>query len=176
MVIRGAASAVAGAAPHPGVLVVASHLPGETPFTSRRWRVRPVECRGDFDYSHGLAEAWASDLTVVNVEHDLEVDDDIIGRLVDCPEPLCAQTYLVHAASGIHDAPAYPYVERQPGPWVRVGAEWAEWAAPGFIKARPEARVNPLPEKHWMGVEQATNACIRGRWHLHWPAVEHHHQ
>lgn len=161
------------------MIVVASHLPGETPFTSTRWHVQPVECVGDFDYSRGLAAAWASNLTVVNVEHDLQVDDDLIAALVDCPEPLCAQTYPLYAASGAHgtdQGPIYPYVEHEPGDWVAEGVEFADFAAPGFMKARPEARTGPLPEKHWLGVEQATNYYVTGRWHLHWPPVRHNHR
>lgn len=162
--------------PVPGVLVVASHLPGEVPFSSGRWEVRPVECVGDFDYSRGLAAAWATGVTVVNVEHDLQVDDDLIAALVDCEHGLCAQTYLVHPVSGIHDGPAFPFVEHNPGPWVRYGTEWADWAAPGFIKVRADARHGPFPEKHWLSVEQATNHLVTGRWHLHWPPVEHRHR
>ena len=161
------------------VVVVASYLPGEEPFSSERFHVRQVECQGDFDYSHGLAEAWVSDATVVNVEHDLEVSDTLIQNLIDCPEPLCAQTYPLYAASGAHgttDGPIYPYTATNPGAWVSEGTEWAEWAAPGFIKVTPDARVNPFPEKHWLTVEHATNYLTRGPWHLHWPPVEHHHQ
>lgn len=168
-----------GNQPAPGVIVVASYLPGETPFSSGRWGVRPMECRGDFDYSHGLAEAWSSASVVVNVEHDVQVNDDLIGALVDCPHPLCAQTYPLFAASGAHgtaEGPIFPYCERNPGPWVEPGVEFAEWAAPGFIKVHPGARRGPFPEKHWLAVEQATNYFVTGRWHLHWPPVEHYHQ
>ena len=161
------------------MIVVASYLPGETPFTSERFTVQPVLCVNDFDYSHGLGEVWASSKIVVNVEHDLEVSDDIIARLVDCVEPLCAQTYPLYAASGSHGTehgPIYPYCASNPGPWVAEGDECAEWAAPGFIKVTPSARTGPLPEKHWLTVEAATNFHTPGRWHLHWPPVQHDHQ
>lgn len=160
-------------------VVVASHLPGEEPFTSERFEVWPVECVGDFDYSHALGEAWATDRTVVNVEHDVEVSDALIQALLDCPEPLCAQTYPLYAASGTHgtaDGSVYGYVETEPGPWVTEGTLFADWAAPGFIKITAAARVNPFPEKHWLAVEAATNYFKQGRWHLHWPPVAHHHQ
>lgn len=166
-------------APQPGVIVVASYLPGETPFRSTRFTVKPVKCVGDFDYSIGLAEAWATTSTVVNVEHDLQVSDDLIQALIDCPHPACAQTYPLYAASGTHGTdkgPIYPYCEHNPGPWVVFGVEWAEWAAPGFIKIQPEARTGPFPTKHWLSVEAATNHFTAGPWHLHWPSVEHYHQ
>lgn len=180
MTVGAASSHKVGAAPNPDAVVVATYLPGETPFTSNLWRVLPVECVSVFDYARGLATVWGSDLTVVNVEHDIEVTDDIIARLVDCPEPLCAQTYPLYRASGAHGTeigPVFPYVDVEPGPWVTEGAEWADWAAPGFIKATAAARTGLFPdEKHWMGVEQATNFYVTGRWHLHWPPVEHYHQ
>lgn len=168
-----------GATTFPGVIVVASHLPGEMPFTSGRWDVHPVECVGDFDYSRGLAEAWATGNTVVNVEHDMQVDDDLIGALVECPEPLCAWAYRLYAASGAHgtaDGPIFPFTATEPGPWVDEGAQWAAWAAPGFIKVRAPARIGPFPGKHWLTVEHATNYFTAGLWHLHWPPIEHYHQ
>lgn len=174
--MMGGVARVSARATHRDVLVVASYLPGETPFVSQRFDVVPVLCVGDFDYSRGLASAWATGKTVVNVEHDLEVSDDLIAALVDCPEPLCSWAYLVYPVSGIHDGPAYPFTAGNPGPWIREGEQWADWAAPGFIKVRPDARTGPLPEKHWLGVEAATNFHTPGRWHIHWPAVEHHHR
>ncbi len=161
------------------MIIVASHLPGEKPFTSDRFTVRPVECVGDFDYSRALGQAWATDQTVINVEHDVQVSDALIQSLIDCPEALCAQTYPLYAASGAHgtqDGPIFPYCQTNPGPWVEAGTEWAEWAAPGFIKVIPAARTGPLPEKHWLAVEAATNFHTPGRWHLHWPPVEHYHR
>ncbi|HET6911116.1 MAG TPA: hypothetical protein VFH54_17440 [Mycobacteriales bacterium] len=135
---------------------------------------------GDLDYSRGLAAAWNDPaVTVVNVEHDVEVSDDLIAALVDCPEPLCAWTYPLYAASRAHGTehgPIFPFCATNPGPWVTEGTEWVEWAAPGFIKATAAARRGPFPDKHWLGVEQATNYLVTGRWHLHWPAVEHHHR
>lgn len=156
------------------VLVVASHLPGETPFTSDRFEVRPVECVSIYDYGQGLADAWATTATIVNVEHDVECSDGIIQALIDCPHPLCAQTYPIYQAG---QPTAYPYCPPvDPATWVTEGTEWAVWAAPGFIKARPEARINPLPVEQWELVEQATNRHVTGRWHLHWPPAEHHHK
>ena len=174
MTARDAAREPERAASYP-VVVVASYLPGETPFKSSRYEVRPVECVSVFDYSAGLAAAWATDQTVVNVEHDLEVTDDLIAGLVDCPHPLCAQTYPIHASPD--GVPFYPYTATQPGPWIDYGAVSASWAAPGFIKVSAAARFGPFPaEKHWLSVEMATNYYVAGRWHLHWPPVEHYHQ
>lgn len=154
-----------------GDVVVFSHLPGEQPFTSQRHQVVPVECRDDHDYWRGLSIAWATADTVVNVEHDIQVDDSIIETLLDCPQPLCAQTYPIYYTDG---SVAFPYcAPERPDTWVREGAEWAVWAAPGFIKARRDARLSPLPERHWLEVEQATNEAVNGPWHLHWPPVQH---
>lgn len=157
-------------------VIVLSHLSGEIPFTSDRWDTTTVECVDDESYGRALAEAWATNRTVVNVEHDVEISDDLIADLLDCPHPLCAHPYLVYAVSGIHDAPAYPFCVTNPGPWVTEGTEWAAWGAPGFMKVTPQGRYGPLPVRHWLGVEAAVNARLTCRWHLHWPAVEHYHQ
>lgn len=179
MVSGGVARDSSRATPHPDVIVTATVMPGFEPFRSDRFTVQLVDCRNLDDnlaYARGLAEAWATDRTVVNIEADLQRDDDLIGELVDCPHPRCAWAYLVYAASGIHNPPAYPFTRGNPGPWIDKGDEWADWAAPGFIKVAPEARVEPLPVDHWHEVEQHTNQCAPGRWHIHWPAVEHYHQ
>lgn len=158
-------------------VIMITRLPGDREWLSGKWDTTVVDCGGD-DHAYGraLAEAWASDRTVVNVEHDLECSDELIQELLDCPEPLCARTYLVYAVSGIHDAPAYPFCVTNPGPWVTGGEEWAAWAAPGFFKATPEARMPNLPVRHWLCVEDVVNDWVTTRWHLHWPAIEHDHK
>lgn len=158
-------------------VILCTHLVGAPSRPSARWATTPLLCDADTDYAAGVAAAWSTDRVLINIEQDIQATDDHIQALLDCPHPVCAWSYLVYAASGIHDAPAYPFVARQPGPWVTYGTEWAEWAAPGFIKIAPTHRRGPFPaHAHWLDVEHATNALTTGPWHLHWPPVEHDHK
>lgn len=163
------------------MVVVSSHLPGETAATSRH-PVHPVECDGPFDYHRGLAAVWDTDATVVNIEHDVEHADPLIDGLLACRYPACAYPYLIytHTPEPFYCA-AYGTAEHWPGfwatcNWVQPGDEWADFAAPGFIKLDPDVRTPFGPECAWQGVEQTINDAMIGRWHLHWPPVEHYHR
>lgn len=167
------------------VVVVSSYLPlrEETTATSR-YPVHPVKCLDELDYMEGVAAAWATDNTIVNIEHDLQYDDKLIDDLVNCPEPACAYPYLIH-----HHPLKAPFYccaigNRAKGwasfwvtcAWVTPDDEWADFAAPGFIKVTPEARTPIVDlDAHWQHVEFVINDHVTTRWHLHWPAVEHYH-
>lgn len=153
-----------------GVLVVASHLDGETPFTSTRYPTATIRCVTDFDYWDGLTAAWDTPV-LVNIERDMEVTDDLITQLVDCPHPLCAYPYLVCPGA----TPVYAH--RADGLIGTPDIEWADWAAPGFCKISAPGRAGRLLPRHpWWGVEESINASIKTRWHLHWPAIAHFHE
>ena len=165
------------------VLVVASHLPGEGVFRSERFRVEPVVCRDEYGYWQGLERHWESDLTIVNVEHDMEVDDEHLQALVDCPHPACFWAYRCHwLTTGIPGGevaggtgPNWRVRTHQDAGYLRPGDEWATWTAIGLIKVTPAARVAPLRRERWQRVEIAVEDAIQGPVHVHWPEIAHHH-
>jgi hypothetical protein len=163
-------------------VILCSHLPGEGHFTSERFDVRGIVCRDDFDYWAGLAAVWESAETIVNVEHDMEVTDEHVAELIDCPAAACSFAYHVHWAStslrddviaagnGARDADRHP----DPG-FLQGGEEWAEWSAIGLVKITPEARIGPLRREPWQRLELAVHDAVKRPWCLHWPPVNHHH-
>lgn len=166
----------------PHEIVVCSHLPGEGHFVSDAYRLRPVLCVDEFDYWAGLSEMWDSDLTIVNVEHDIEVEDGHLDELLACSQPLCGFAYRCHwvstgidggviaAGTGERD------VHRQPAAYyLQGGEEWAAWSAIGLVKFTPEARIGPLRRESWSHLELAVEAAVKRPWHMHWPPVPHHH-
>jgi hypothetical protein len=161
-------------------VLYAARLAGEHRLTSYYRTVAPV-CHDGFDYWRGLHQLWTQDVVVVNLEHDHDFTDAPVVDLLACPHPLCSHAYLMHipyehyAHGWASDVPAFR--ERAQGVrWIEQGDEWADYSGIGFCKITPEARVGPLRETEWNGLEMSVNACVRGPWHLHWPSILHHHR
>lgn len=172
------------------VVVVSSRLAGEAATTSRH-SVLDVVCVEDTDYGQAVASVWGGGVTVVNIEHDMQVTDDLIDALLDCPHPLCSWAYRVYPVSTMRPAPmwAHAVAQTQNGRllswpnfsvtarWISEGEQWADFSAIGFCKITPAAMADLIETgASWRWVEMAVNAAVTGPWHLHWPAVEHHHQ
>ena len=153
-------------------VVVSSFLPGEGHYRSKRFTVRAIECDDAFGYWRGLSSIWDGP-TFVNLEHDLEVTDEQIAELLECPQPLCSWAYQMHWISTHLAADVYAHSNN--GQLIAEGAEWADWSAIGLIKIAPEARIAPLRQVVWGQVEQAIAEAVSGPWHMHWPAITHHH-
>lgn len=163
-------------------VVVATHLRGEGHLRSRRFDVRPVCCVDELGYWRALDGLWASGVTIVNVEHDMQVTDRHVAALLACEHPLCSWAYACHWAStglahdviaagtGMRDRATNP----DPG-YLTGGEEWAAWSAIGLVKITAEARVAPLRCEPWPFVELAVHDAVKRPWHMHWPSVPHHH-
>lgn len=164
----------AGVTDATGALVIASHLPGEGHFHSERFEVIGWECVGDFGYWEGLAAVWESDRPLVLVEHDIDVSDEHIAALLECPHPLCSWAYRCHWISGGLMFDLFAVGSRR-GSHFHGGEEWADWSAIGLVKLTAEARTGPLRREPWGRVELAVEAAVMRPWHVHWPEVQHHH-
>jgi hypothetical protein len=166
-------------------VVLASHLPDEPIFESQRFEVVPICCEDPLDYHAGVARWWDSDRTIINVEHDHEVSDDLIQQLLDCDCALGTWAYWLGIPSG---GPHWAHrTGKQPpcgGVWIETGDEWADFGGIGFCKIEPSARVRPLPEQTWQFVDIAVFQAVDERVHVHWKpdadgnlvGVEHFHR
>ena len=172
----------------PEPLVLCSHLPGEGHFESDRFEVIPALCEDEFDYWSALDVVWPSDATIVNVEHDMDVRDEHIAALLDCPHPLCSWAYCCHwASTGLsHDVIAAGSGARDsdtnPDPdYLQGGEEWAAWSAIGLVKIAAEARIGQLRRERWNKLELSVHDAVKRPWHMHGNAVGgaqlvlHHH-
>ena len=154
-------------------LVIASYLPGEGHYRSDRHNVVPILCDDDKGYWRGIVEHWDHPAPIINVEHDLEVNDDQIEELFVCKYSLCSFAYPMHWISTGNHNNVWPHSMN--GEFVQAGDEWATWSAIGFVKIAPEARLSVPYECHWRQMEDAIDKAVQKPWHLHWPPVPHHH-
>lgn len=167
-------------------VILASHLAGEPIFESQQFEVWPIECVAPEDYYDGVARWWDSDRTIILIEHDMEVSDDLIQTLLDCDCTFGSWAYWLGLPSG---GPHWAHrTGRKPpcgGAWIETGDEWADFGGIGFCKITPEARVRALPESTWQFVDIAVFQAVDERCHMHWQAdadgnpaggVEHYHQ
>lgn len=78
------------------VLPHAGGLSTEVADALRAWDdVMVVGCEGEESYHELLRRCWATGMDFLVVEHDVVVNDAALNDLIDCPEPWCAQPYLV---------------------------------------------------------------------------------
>lgn len=140
-----------------------------------------ISCEGDYDYWRGLGALWDSGETIINIEHDMECSDDLISGLLTCPHPLCTYAYKLYWPSTHQAVPHYAQAVGEKahiggGSWVSTGAEWADYTGIGFCKVEPAVRVRPLQREHWALLDMKVTAATGGRWHIHWPEIEHYHK
>ena len=162
-------------------LVLSSYLPGEGHYQSKLYKVIPVLCDDDRGYWRGFAKYWEQPLSIVAIEHDVEVTDSQVNELLACKYSLCAFAYPIHWASSGNPNEVFPHTKN--GTPIEPGEEWAEWSAIGCLKMTPESRIAPLLECTWRRVEDAINAAVSGPFHIHWDYDEdgipsglpHHH-
>lgn len=131
-------------------------------------------CDDPFDYWAGLDSVWDTGRTIVNVEHDMEFSDDLVMELLSCPWDLCAYPYAVQPAGW----PGLLYGASW-GSWVPKDTAFAHFSSIGFCKIGLRVqRGTALPRAVWDKVEGAIHTgAVKNRnlWHLHWPAIGHHH-
>ena len=166
-------------------VILASILPGEPIFESEQFEVWPIECVEPENYWEGVAEWWDSDRVIVNLEHDVECSDELIQTLLDCDCAFGTWAYWLGIPSGgPHWAHRTGKQPRCGGVWIETGDEWADFGGIGFCKITPEARVRPLEETDWTGVDCAVSRATDSRVHVHWKrdesgslsGVEHFHR
>lgn len=183
-----------------GPIIVSSFLPGEGPVASARYDVWPVRCEADFSYANGIVRVWWAPETLVLVEHDMEFSDELVAGLLSCPRPLCSYPYFIWA----HDRGWHYAQARGANRRIVEGEEWADHSSIGFCKITEQARVSPMMTVGWKMVENVVHHALggrvievdphhisgdkpdplmvleirpptAGRWHIHWPAIAHHH-
>ena len=158
--------------------MLTSYLEGEPRFVSSVYETVNIEIRNDRSYWAGWSEWWDTDRTIVAVEHDVEISDELVDQIVSCKYPLATWAYQlywpsVHGPS--HYAQRTGLLPPAGGDWVTEGVEWCDYTGIGFCKIAPECRLFPLEESHWSHLDGAVSKAVVGRWRILWPEVAHYH-
>ena len=156
-------------------VVLASHLPGEGHVRSKRYKVQAWACVDPFDYWRGYASVWESNLTILGLEHDVEVTDEHFAALLACSADLCSAMYPMHWCSTGMFEDVWP--ARNNSLFVKGGEPTSEQSAIGCVKITPQARIGPLEQAPWNRLEVSIEKAVQGPWCLHWfdPPLRHHH-
>lgn len=150
-------------------------MPEDAPLKSA-YPVHDVVCHDPlFGYWEGLEAVWASDRTLVNVEHDMEFSDDLVHELLSCPHDRCAYPYKVMPFGW----PGKTWGASYGSLWATEENPYASFSSIGFCKLTASAREgSTLTRAIWDKLEGHVHVAAirdRGLWHLHWPAIEHFH-
>lgn len=155
-------------------LKLAENLPG--------MRIVHAASTDPYDYAKALEKALGEGDDLAVVEGDLAVMPHHLLELQRCMQPLCVFAYYIYPLRGevrvpeiVHwDAP-----DRIKGP-IREGDHWAMVVGLGLARMRREGLsgvvARPIiPQVLWRDVAASLSARIARPWHVHWPAVVHHH-
>lgn len=129
-----------------------------------------------YGYWEGINALWDSDQDLILVEHDMEFSDDLVAELLSCPHPTCAYPYVVMPVGW----PGKTWSASYGSLWVAEDTPYASFSSIGFCKLTAEARrgTDFGGRAVWNKVEGSVHlAAIQNKclWHLHWPAIQHHH-
>lgn len=152
-------------------------------------KIVDIPCTSEGDYPRAWAENWDFDGTLVNLEHDLVPTLQVLDELIDCPSKLCTQAYKIYPLSTALDREVF--VQRLASKdevrfdrWVLEGDAHADYTGLGLAKLEAEVR-STIPTSNieryasWKGFDFSLSNLfhVQGkRWHIHWPAIPHHHQ
>ena len=146
------------------------------------WTVLEWECRGPYDYADGLEYALGLGLPTVIVEHDMAVHPWHIAQFEACSAKACVFAYYV--GNTRHGQVTPELAHRAVGGKVELpiveGITSAHRVSLGLAKISPElyAAIVPTPRvPHVPYTDLAWQLSVRldAEWHVHWPAVAHHH-
>lgn len=165
-------------------IVVAGRCVGEPKLTTTLDLYSPV-LSDQYAYWKALNDHWGQGRTIINVEHDMEFNDQLVADLVECPHPLCTHAYRVYLSTRGY----WVFSPTRAGRWIVEGDAWADTASLGFAKIAAGAQTRPLERMPWKWLEHAVNRAVIGwdgstlspcrearcAWHVHWPEIGHFH-
>lgn len=179
-------------------------------------RVDRVPCETPDAYETAFRTHYGAHAFIV-WEHDLSPDPATVKTLWHCPEPYCAQAYVLHrdpiqlaTTRATHKTleEAFPpnHPQRQTmlwriyddlyatGPasvivhriqlvdghqrWANESDQWADYVGFGLSKFPAQVPPPNWALGSWIDLDSRVTeylAHLGIRWHLHWPAVPHHH-
>ena len=146
------------------------------------WTVLEWECRGAYDYADGLEYALGLGLETVIVEHDMAVHPWHITELENCSSSACVFAYYVGTTRSGDVAPELAHRLVAGGLEIPIaeGIAQAHRVSLGLAKIAPSAlekivATPRVPKVNYTDLAWMLSVRLDTTWHVHWPAVAHHH-
>jgi hypothetical protein len=134
------------------------------------------------DYAAAL-EGWRrTEQRIIIVEQDMAVHPLQIDELDQCLYPACVFAYYVGNTRDGQVRPELAHRKLVDGAEVPIteGDTFADRVSLGLAKIDPEAwrgviRRPVIPNVSWRSLAWELSVALAVQWHVHWPAVAHHH-
>lgn len=141
-----------------------------------------VAAYSDTSWAEELEKLWDRGMSIVNVDMDIAIHPWHLDEFAKCQEQACTFAYSINFAYLPERQPVLVHRVRE-GTSERnleVGEEWADFIGEGLMRIRPELQASIVPTPRVPQVsfrDQDWYLCERlgVQWHVHWPAVAHHH-
>ena len=147
-----------------------------------RWRVVDVAAYSDYSWATELEKLWDLPGSIVNVDQDIAIHPAHLQIFETCPHDACVFAYYVNYANLPHRDPRPVHRVRvgDHEPHITEGEEWADIAGGGLYRLREPVRrlvtATPrVPHVTYRDQDWMLSVRLGVRWHVHWPAVAHHH-
>ena len=146
------------------------------------YTVLPWPCDSPLAYATGLEWARERYDRIITVEHDMAVHPLQIAELATCPHPECVFAYYVGNTRDGDVTPELAHRKLVDGKEVPIveGDKFADRISLGLAKIDAAAwegvRARPMvPRVSWRSLAWELSVRLSDQWHVHWPAVAHHH-
>lgn len=138
-------------------------------------------CDGPYDYWQALNTLWVTPVDIINIEHDIEATKDHVDELINCKYALCTYAYLVYSATHGEPDPRWCHWHKGHNNTLYQGSEgdkFADFSGIGLCKIGGMQRLKThlSTPRGWRHLDVMVNRRKFGKWHVHWPAVEHNHK
>jgi hypothetical protein len=134
------------------------------------------------DYAKALDKALLEQTDLLVVEQDMAFSDEQVAELEECKHPLCVFAYYVGNTREGRIAPELAHRYLADGTEVPIpnGARLADRVSLGFARMKPEAfkgviATPVVPRVHYRDLAWCLSVRLAQPWHVHWPAMAHHH-
>lgn len=146
------------------------------------WQVHDVPSGDEYSWAEALEKLWGHGRILVNVDMDMAVHPWHIQDLESCSYSKCAFAHYINGTLEPERTPTLVHRRMVGGELVPIseGDDWASFIGPGLCKisAAVQDTVIATPRVPHVAHRDLDGAlCDRlgGLWHIHWPAVAHHH-
>lgn len=145
-------------------------------------QVMDVIAYSDVSRSVEMEKLWGRGQSIVDVDMDIAIHPWHLSEFDRCSEQACVFAHYINGSDAPGRKPVLCHrhkvgdVETP----IEEGEEWAEFVGPALLRIRPELQASivprpAVPRVHFHDYDHYLSERLGNRFHVHWPAVAHHH-